>query len=141
MTAIKTQNTMKQLMMLFSVLLFLFVYVEDLSAQQIFTKPVNTNTSLFSLLTPQAEQEMIQKAPAPFIQNLIVSYSIGRQDYVELKVYDKFGREIKTLISDVQNPGSYSADINSANLSFGVYYYRLTIGNFVEVNKIALIKG
>ena len=140
MTAIKTQNTMKQLIMLFSVLLFLFVCVENLSSQQIFSKPVNPNTSLFTLLSPQAEFDIIQSIPSSYAHNLIVSYSIPRQEEVELKVYDKFGREVKTLISDVQNPGSYSADINSANLSYGVYYYRLTIGNFVEVKKIALVK-
>jgi hypothetical protein len=140
MKAIKTQNTMKQLIMLFSVLLFLFVYVDDLFAQQIFSKPVTPNNTLFTLLSPQAELDIIQSTPSVFVKNLIVSYSIPRQEQVELKVYDKLGREVKTLISDVQNPGSYSADINSANLSYGVYYYRLTIGSFVEVKKIALVK-
>jgi hypothetical protein len=126
--------------MLFSVLLFLFVYVDDLFAQQIFSKPVTPNNTLFTLLSPQAELDIIQSTPSVFVKNLIVSYSIPRQEQVELKVYDKLGREVKTLISDVQNSGSYSADINSANLSYGVYYYRLTIGSFVEVKKIALVK-
>jgi hypothetical protein len=140
MKAIKTQNTMKQLIVLFSVLLFLFVYVDDLSSQQTDSRPENSNTSLFALLSPQAELDMVQRTPSVFVKNLIVSYSIPRQEQVELKVYDKLGREVKTLVSDIQNPGSYSFEINSVNLSYGVYYYRLTIGSFTEVKKIALVK-
>ena len=140
MTAIKTQNTTKQLITFISMLLFLFVYVDDLSAQQILTKPVTPNTSLFALLSPQAQQEMLQSTPAVFEQNVIISYSILRQEEVELRVYDKFGREVKTLISDLQNPGTYSADISASTLKYGVFYYRLVVGNFVEVKKIALVK-
>jgi hypothetical protein len=140
MKAIKTRNTMKQLIMIFSVLLFLFVYVDELSSQQTVSRPENSSTSLFALLSPQAELDMVQSTPSVFVKNLIVSYSIPRQEQVELKVYDKLGREVKTLVSDIQNPGSYSFEINSVNLSYGVYYYRLTIGSFTEVKKIALVK-
>lgn len=140
MTAIKTTNRTKQLITFISMLLFLFVYVDDLSSQQIFSKPVTPNTSIFAFLSPQAEQEMLQRAPAAFEHNVIISYSIPRQEEVDLRVYDKFGREIKTLVSDVQNPGTYSSDINASTLKYGVFYYRLVIGSFVEVKKFALVK-
>ena len=140
MTAIKTTNRTKQLISFISMLLFLFVYVDDLSSQQILTKPVTPNTSLFALLSPQAEQEMLQRTPVAFEQSVIISYSIPRQEEVDLRVYDKFGREVKTLISDIQNPGTYSADISASTLKYGVFYYRLVVGSFVEVKKIALVK-
>jgi hypothetical protein len=58
---------------------------------------------------------------------------------VELKVYDKKGKELATLINDLRNPGTYSVDLSAANLkSGGVYYYTLRVGNSTDVKKIII---
>jgi hypothetical protein len=59
---------------------------------------------------------------------------------VELKVYDILGREVQTLVNNVQNPGSYNVTFNAVNLSSGVYFYKLKAGNFTEIKRMMLVK-
>jgi hypothetical protein len=60
--------------------------------------------------------------------------------YISLKVYDLTGKEIANLINEVKSAGSYSVEFNGANLSSGVYLYKLTSGNEVITKKMTLIK-
>lgn len=81
-----------------------------------------------------------QNYPNPFNPSTIIQYSIPDAQNVELKVYDLLGREVQTLVNTVQNPGSYNVMFNAQNLSSGVYFYRLTTGNYTNVKKMTLIK-
>jgi hypothetical protein len=66
----------------------------------------------------------------------------GRNDMLEvnLKVFDILGREVETLISQPQNPGTYKITFNASALSNGVYYYRLSAGEFKKTMKMILLK-
>lgn len=83
---------------------------------------------------------LTQNFPNPFNPSTMIQYSIADAQKVELKIYDLLGREVQTLVNDVQNPGSYNVMFNAQNLSSGIYFYRLTAGNFSEVKKMTLVK-
>ncbi|MBK8553719.1 MAG: T9SS type A sorting domain-containing protein [Ignavibacteria bacterium] len=51
-----------------------------------------------------------------------------------------FGKEVATLVNENLNPGSYNFDFNASNISSGVYFYRITAGEFSEVKKMTLLK-
>jgi hypothetical protein len=57
-----------------------------------------------------------------------------------LKVFDILGREVKTLVNDIKTVGSYSVDFNGAELSSGVYFYRLQSAEFTDIKRMLLIK-
>jgi hypothetical protein len=57
-----------------------------------------------------------------------------------MKVFDVLGREVATLVNEVKAPGEYSVVFDGTNLPSGVYYYRLTAGNFTETRKLMLIR-
>jgi hypothetical protein len=67
---------------------------------------------------------------------------------VSLKVYDVLGREVMTLVNGRQDAGAYNITLNAANLSSGVYFYRLqasatngaSSSNFVQTKKMMLVK-
>ena len=59
---------------------------------------------------------------------------------VELKVYDILGREVATLVNKKQKSGSYKVQFNANNLSSGIYFYRLTAGDFSKTKKLILLK-
>ncbi|MDX1700338.1 MAG: T9SS type A sorting domain-containing protein, partial [Melioribacteraceae bacterium] len=59
---------------------------------------------------------------------------------VNLKVYDILGREIATLVNEKQNPGNYEVTFDGNGITSGVYFYRLTAGDFIETKKMILIK-
>jgi len=59
---------------------------------------------------------------------------------VSLTVYDITGKSIANIIDGELLPGSYEADFNASNLPSGVYFYRLTEGEFSESKKMILLK-
>jgi hypothetical protein len=59
---------------------------------------------------------------------------------VKLIVYDALGREAATLVNELIKPGRYEIYWNAANLSSGVYFYKLSAGTFSQTKKLILIK-
>ncbi len=59
---------------------------------------------------------------------------------VTLKIYDILGREVTELVNAEQLPGAYKVDFNAENLSSGVYFYKLTSGNFASSRKMIILK-
>ncbi len=84
--------------------------------------------------------KLSQNYPNPFNPSTTIEYSVQNAGKVELKVYDILGREVQTLVNDVQNPGSYSVLFNASNLSSGVYFYKLVSGGYTDIKKMILVK-
>jgi hypothetical protein len=55
-------------------------------------------------------------------------------------VYDLIGKEVATLVNDVKQPGNYQVAFGGENLSSGVYFYKMTAGDFLTVKKMNLLK-
>jgi hypothetical protein len=81
-----------------------------------------------------------QNYPNPFNPTTTISYSIKENDLVQLKVYDILGREVAVLVNEDQKSGSYQITFNASNLPSGIYFYKLTSGNFTETKKLILLK-
>ena len=81
-----------------------------------------------------------QNFPNPFNPSTNIRYSIVKAARVSLKVYDILGREVKTLVNEVQAPGKYSVTFNAQNLASGVYFYRINTENYTATKKLLLLK-
>jgi hypothetical protein len=81
-----------------------------------------------------------QNYPNPFNPTTVINYSIPFAGQVKLVVYDINGKEVATLVNNQKQAGSYSANFDATNLSSGVYFYKITAGNFVDTKKMALVK-
>jgi hypothetical protein len=58
-----------------------------------------------------------------------------------LKIYDVLGREVKTLIDNIQEKGAYLINFDASQLSSGIYFYKLQAGNdLVETRKMLLLR-
>jgi len=55
-------------------------------------------------------------------------------------VYDVLGNEIITLVNEEKPAGTYSLEFNALNFSSGIYYYKITAGNFSQTRKMICIK-
>lgn len=64
----------------------------------------------------------------------------GRGVLTQLIIYDVLGREIATLVNEQLSPGSYEVDFDGSSYPSGVYFYKLSTGNFTAVNKMVLLK-
>jgi len=59
---------------------------------------------------------------------------------VSLKIYDVLGKEVTTLVNERFQPGTYQVSFDGSGLPSGVYFYRLTAGEFTAVKKMVLIR-
>jgi photosystem II stability/assembly factor-like uncharacterized protein len=86
------------------------------------------------------EFSLSQNYPNPFNPRTSLQYAIGSRQFVTLKVYDLLGREIVTLVNEEKPAGEDEVEFNAAPLPTGIYFYRLSAGNFIETKKMVLLK-
>ena len=78
--------------------------------------------------------------PNPFNPSTIIKYNVPKVSKVTLKVFDILGREVQTLVNNVQAPGEYSITFDAKNLASGMYLYQLKADGFMETKKFILQK-
>jgi hypothetical protein len=81
-----------------------------------------------------------QNYPNPFNPVTTISYSIQKQSDVKLSVYDLLGREVALLVNGIQSEGIHTVQFNGANLSSGIYIYKLQAEGRVISKKMTLLK-
>lgn len=81
-----------------------------------------------------------QNYPNPFNPNTTISYQLPQQSKVELAIYNMAGQKVTSLVSEQQSAGSYQYKWDAGHLVSGVYFYRITAGDFVKVKKLLLLK-
>lgn len=81
-----------------------------------------------------------QNFPNPFNPSTTIQYRIGQVENVVLKIYNVLGQEVKILVNEVQNPGTYRVVFDASSLASGIYFYRLDAGNFTEIKKMVFLK-
>jgi len=86
------------------------------------------------------EYSLSDNYPNPFNPTTIIDYSLKENGSVTLKVFDVIGKEVRTLVDEEKESGSYSIKFNASNLPSGIYFYTLTTGNFVATKKLILLK-
>ena len=91
----------------------------------------NTVPSVYSLS---------QNYPNPFNPETKINYALPKAGLVKIVVYDLLGAEITTLVNENKTAGNYSVTFNGSNLASGVYFYKITAGDFTDVKKMLLVK-
>ena len=87
-----------------------------------------------------AEYRLSQNYPNPFNPTTVITYQLAVAGEVRLAVYDLLGREVAVLLRGRQDPGSHTVTFNARGLASGVYFYRLTAGDFAAVRKMVYMK-
>ena len=91
---------------------------------------------------------LFQNYPNPFNPSTKIFYSILVSDHVNLKIFNILGREVQTLVDTFQDVGEYTIDFDAQNLSSGVYFYKLKVGDpsknsgqgFTKTKKMILMR-
>lgn len=86
------------------------------------------------------EYSLAQNYPNPFNPVTNISFSIPKQDFVTLKVYNVLGKEMAVLVNDVKASGTYSIAFDASKLSSGVYFYKLETSSFSDVKRMIVTK-
>jgi hypothetical protein len=81
-----------------------------------------------------------QNYPNPFNPTTTIKYSLNVETFIRLNVFDVLGMLVKVLVNETQKPGNYSFEFDGSNLSSGIYYYTVTVGEFGVTKKMLLLK-
>lgn len=83
---------------------------------------------------------MDQNFPNPFNPVTNINYSLANNGNTRLTIIDALGRDVKTIVNEYKSAGSYTVKVNGADLSSGMYLYRLESGNFSITRKFIILK-
>ena len=86
------------------------------------------------------EFKLGQNYPNPFNPTTVIRYSLIVNSDVNLRVYDILGQETAVLVNEKQQPGTYETEWNASNYPSGIYFYKLSTGEFSQTRKAVLIK-
>jgi hypothetical protein len=96
-----------------------------------------------------AKFSLAQNYPNPFNPQTTIRYEISGNlatpVQTTLKIYNLLGQLVRTLVDEPKSSGAYEViwdgkDSQGEQVSSGVYFYRMTAGNFSESKKMILIK-
>ena len=86
-----------------------------------------------------------QNYPNPFNPVTTLNYGLPEQSMVVMTVYDLMGREVTTLVNQVQKAGYHTIRWNGTDqsgqvVSAGLYIYQITAGDYSVARKMILLK-
>jgi len=81
-----------------------------------------------------------QNYPNPFNPVTEIKYTLPRDGYVRLDIFNISGQKIATLVDEEQRVGYKSVRWDAGSFSSGIYFYRLKAGDFTKTRKMILLK-
>jgi hypothetical protein len=96
--------------------------------------------------TLPTEFALAQNYPNPFNPSTTIEFSLPRAAQVSLVIFNLLGQNVATLADhDLYSSGTHSVqwdgrDNSGQATASGVYFYRLTAGDFIEQKKMMLLK-
>ena len=97
------------------------------------------STSTGEIINPHGF-ELKQNYPNPFNPATTIEYNLAKAGYVNLSIYNVMGQKVATLVEEKQTVGNYQLRWDAAEMSSGVYYYRLNTAGEAFTRKMTLIK-
>lgn len=86
-----------------------------------------------------------QNYPNPFSTTTRIDYALPQAERVEIAVYNIVGQKVRTFVAENQGVGRHSVvwdgtDDAGTRVTSGVYYYKVTAGEFTLTRSLLLIK-
>ncbi len=78
--------------------------------------------------------------PNPFNPETTIKYGLPEESFVTISIYDINGRLVRNLIQKSQAAGYHSITWRAVDCVSGVYFYRISAGDFQQVRKCVLMK-
>lgn len=86
------------------------------------------------------EFNLYQNYPNPFNPSTTISFDLPNAEFVSLTIYDVLGKQVSTLVNEYKNAGRYDIRFEANRLSSGMYFYKISAGNFNQIKKFILMK-
>lgn len=100
----------------------------------------------YNPVTPPVPKEnpkeylLSQNYPNPFNPLTTVSFSLPREEFVTLQIFNVLGQIVRTAVAGIRTAGVHQERIDARDLPSGIYYYRLKAGSFVGTKKMMVLR-
>jgi plastocyanin len=101
---------------------------------------VNSSTGVKDNVSQPDRFLVEQNYPNPFNPTTTIRYTIPQNGLVTVKVFNILGKELATVVHGVESAGSHEIQFDAANLTSGIYFYRIQNGNFTQTKKMLVLK-
>ena len=81
-----------------------------------------------------------QNYPNPLNPSTTIDFSIPREEWIVLRVFNALGEEVAELFNETKPAGSYSVLFNASGLTSGVYFYNMSADDFSQTRKMILLR-
>ncbi|RME31061.1 MAG: T9SS C-terminal target domain-containing protein, partial [Candidatus Zixiibacteriota bacterium] len=115
------------------------LYIPLWPGKFVYREPTGINDNGHTNSLP-ADYALEQNYPNPFNPSTIIPFSLPHAGEYSLTIYNILGQEVEQFKGVADAPGDYELEWDASNQASGVYFYRLTAGNFVETKKMMLLK-
>jgi hypothetical protein len=78
--------------------------------------------------------------PNPFNAATTINYELPTVSHVKVEVYNILGEKVATLIDQEQQAGHRSVTWDASKLSSGLYFYKLSAGDYTDTMRMMLVK-
>lgn len=100
-------------------------------------EPTSILENKFELIN---EFKLYQNYPNPFNPNTTIEFSLIKASSTKLSLYDVLGRQVKILVNEFLEPGSYSFNYKAESISSGIYFVKIESGNYQSTIKMVYDK-
>ncbi len=83
---------------------------------------------------------LAQNYPNPFNPATTISFALPRASRMSLTLFDVNGRHVRTLYDDWRKPGYHALALDARALPSGIYFIRMSAGDYAATRKIVLMK-
>jgi hypothetical protein len=83
---------------------------------------------------------LFQNYPNPFNSQTLVNFALPKESQVDLSVYNVLGQKVATLVSAKLDAGFHQAKWDASNVSTGIYYYKISAGDYTKIQQMTLLK-
>jgi hypothetical protein len=96
------------------------------------------------LQTAPSEFKLMGNYPNPVSRSTTIDYQLKEARRVKLEVYNTLGQKVATLVNEEKEAGTHEVTLDAASgangLSSGVYFYRITAGDFTESKRMTVVR-
>ncbi len=86
-----------------------------------------------------------QNYPNPFNPKTLIRFTLPKDSWVKMEVYNILGQKVRTLVDEKLTAGVKevewdSKDVNGFEVASGIYFYRIKADDFSDIKKMVMLK-
>jgi plastocyanin len=101
---------------------------------------ISTPSSVSQIGTTVTSFELKQNYPNPFNPTTNINFSIPKSELVKISIYNVIGQEVNVILNENLNAGIYSVKFDASQMSSGIYFYKISAGEFIDIKRMVLMK-